>query len=87
MTKAEVIWLLIRVAGLYFIFQSTEVAIGTFGALLVAGQEPGLMSRSAGVLLPAIIRIVFYAWLGIYLLNDGNKFFQMLNRRPDDAGG
>jgi len=86
MTKAEVIWLLIRIAGLYFIFQSTEVAISTFGALIVAGETPGLISKSTGVLLPAIVRIVFYAWLGIYLLNDGTKFFQMLNRRPDDAG-
>jgi hypothetical protein len=86
MTKAEVIWLLIRVAGLYFIYQSIEVAISTFGVLLVASEAPGVMSKSAGVLLPAIIRIVFYAWLGIYLLNDGSKFFQMLNRRPDDVG-
>lgn len=86
MTKTEVTWLLIRVAGLYFIYQSIEVAISILGVLFVAGEAPGVMSKSTGVLLPAIIRIVFYAWLGIYLLNDGSKFFQMLNRRPDDAG-
>ncbi len=86
MTKAEVIWLLIRVAGLYFIYQSIEATISTFGVLLVAGEARSGISKSAGVLLPSIIRIVFYAWLGIYLLNDGSKFFQMLNRRPDDEG-
>jgi len=86
MTRAEIIWLLIRVAGLYFIYQSTEVAISTFGVLIVASGAPGVVSKSAGVFLPAIIKIVFYAWLGMYLLNDGSKFFQMLNRRPDDRG-
>ena len=85
MTKAEVIWLLIKIAGLYFIYQSIEVAISSFGALIVAGAARDGISNSGGIFLPAVIRIVLYAWLGIYLLNDGSKFFQLLDRRPVDA--
>lgn len=85
MTKAEVVWLLIRIAGLYFIYQSIEIAISTFGALLVVSEARHGIPNSGGLLIPAIIRIVLYAWLGIHLLNDGGKFFRLLNRRPDDA--
>ena len=86
MTKTEIIWLLIRIAGLYFIYQSIELVISSFGVYLVASETPGMVSKSAGVLLPSIIRIIFCAVLGGYLLTDGDKFIQMLNRRPEYTG-
>lgn len=86
MTKAEVIWLLVRIVGLYLIYQAVEVTISTFGVLVVASEAPGVVSKSAGVLLPTLFRIVLYACLGIYLLSDGSELFRLLSHRPDDAG-
>ena len=83
MTKREVVWLLIRIAGLWFLWQATENVFSVISSFMVASSDPQLSCRSAGLLLPTVVRAGVYLIVGLYCLIGGNVFFQLLNRQPD----
>lgn len=83
MSKKDVIWLLIRIAGLYLIWQSVQSLVALSSGLVAAGNTPGLLSVSAGVFFQSILRIGLYLSLGFYMLLNGKLFFHLLSRQPD----
>lgn len=83
MNKKDVIWLLIRIAGLYFLWQSVEGVFALSSSYIVASNTPDLLSRSAGIFLQSIVRIGTYLSLGLYMLLNGRLIFDMLSRQPD----
>jgi len=86
MTKREVIWLLIRLAGLWFLWQSIENVIVLSSSYLQTSQNPELLSRSAAVFLQLIWQTGFHFVAGLYCLSGGNALFKLLSReRPDDG--
>lgn len=88
MTKRQVIWLLIRLAGLWFLWQSvtSAVALGWLGTYLQASEESGLLPKSTGFLfLQSVVLLGVYLALGLYCLRSGTALFNLLNREdPDD---
>jgi preprotein translocase subunit SecG len=84
--KREVIWLLIRLAGLWLLWQSLEDAVTLMSSYLTAIQEANLMSRSTWVLVAMFLRMGIHLALGLYCLGAGNLFFDLLNREKPDNG-
>ena len=86
MNKREVIWLLIRLAGLWLLWQAVEDAITLMSSYLTAIEQTNLLSRSTWVLVAMFLRMGIHLALGLYCLSAGNLFFDLLNReKPDDG--
>jgi hypothetical protein len=83
MKTNDVIWLLIRIAGLYFLWQCFESVVALISNFVAFSESPGLLEKSTGVQLQILLRIGLYLGLGIYMLANGSLFFQVLNRQPD----
>lgn len=83
MNKKQVIWLLIRLAGIWFVWQSLENAIGIVSSYWVASNEPRLLSASGGVFLSLTIRMVVYLVIGLYCLGGGELIFSLLTKERD----
>lgn len=86
MTKKEVIWLLIRLAGLWFLWEFIANGITLLTTYAHASQDEQLLARSAAVFMQLIIQIGVYLGLGIYCVRFGDLFFDVLNREDPDAG-
>ncbi len=85
MTKKQVVWLLIRVAGLYFFWQSLTLTVSVSGAYALAGEEPELLAKASKAFLQAVVLAVLYRVLSLYCLGSGDAFFYLLNREPEDG--
>ena len=83
MNKKEVIWLLIRIAGLYLIWQSVQSLVALSSGLVAAINTPRLWSVSAGVFFQSVLQIGLYLSLGFYMLLNGRLFYHLLSREPD----
>lgn len=83
MTKKDVIWLLIRIAGFYFLWQGVEIIINMISTLVLASGTPNLMAGSGGVFLKLLLQISLYFGLGLYMLVNGSLFFHMFSREPE----
>ncbi|HVF44093.1 MAG TPA: hypothetical protein VM936_13810 [Pyrinomonadaceae bacterium] len=87
MRKTEVIWLIIRVVGLYFLWQSVETVIALVANFKVASATPGLLANSGGVFMQLIFKAGLYCVLGLYCVGDGRVFFHVLDKESDNLGG
>jgi hypothetical protein len=83
--KKKAIWLLIRLAGLWFILQLIENTVALISSYYIANSTPGLLAKSTGVLLATILRMVLYLILGLYCLGGGQALFNLLNRESDEV--
>ncbi|HEY0546306.1 MAG TPA: hypothetical protein VGC91_13080 [Pyrinomonadaceae bacterium] len=83
MTKKDVIWLLIRISGLYFILQGIESLLGLWASLITVNNSPGMLKNSAGVLLQSFLLTAIYFSFGIYMVSNGSFFYRLLSRQPD----
>jgi hypothetical protein len=83
MTKKEIVWLLIRLAGFYFIWRGVEGLIGLLSSFVTAMMEPALFSKSGGIFLQSFLMTGFYLWIGFYLMGDCRFIFRLLNSQPD----
>ena len=83
MTKKEVIWLLIRLAGLYFLWQCVASLFGVLSTLTISQASLDFLARSSGLLLTSALLMLVYLALGLYLLTNGELLFFWLNREPD----
>ncbi|HEV7892529.1 MAG TPA: hypothetical protein VGP08_18090 [Pyrinomonadaceae bacterium] len=83
MTKREVVWLIVRLAGLYFLWNAVTSSLGLFASLQLL--DGAATPRGAGaVLLQALVVTAFYAVIGLYCVNDGRVFFNVLNREASE---
>jgi hypothetical protein len=86
MTKPQVIWLSIRLAGVWFLWQSIENAVALLSTYLQVSQDRELLSRSSAILLQIVLLMGVHTALGIYCLGGGTLLFNLLNReKPDDG--
>jgi hypothetical protein len=86
MTKRQVVWLLIRGAGLWFLLQSVVYSNTLTSTYLHASQDPDLFSRSTGVFVQLILQVGLNLFLGVYCVRFGSMFFFLLNRENIDDG-
>ncbi|HKG15469.1 MAG TPA: hypothetical protein VKB12_19265 [Pyrinomonadaceae bacterium] len=83
MTKREVVWLVVGLAGLYFLWNVVTSSSGLFAGLRLL--DGSATPRGAGaVFLQALLVTAFYAALGLYCVNDGRFFVNILSR---ESGG
>jgi len=89
MNKREAIWILIRLVGLWFFWQTLENAMLIVTNYLLVSQQPGLLSKSGGVFFQITVRMVIYLGFSIYCLGAGDMIYSLLNHEPpvlDDYG-
>jgi hypothetical protein len=82
MSKKEVIWLLIRIAGVYFLWLGVESLVTLISNYVVASGSPELLSRSARVFLQSVLLIGLHFSLGLYMLVNGSLLFRGLDQQP-----
>jgi len=83
MTKKEIVWLLIRIAGAYLLWQGVGSSVGLVANLAFASSTPELLSKSAGAFLGPVVMTGLDLSLGLYLLINGRVVFNLLSDRPD----
>ena len=82
MSKRDVAWLVVRLAGLYFIWNAVTSSLGLFASLRLF--DGSATPRGAGlVFFEALVVTALYAALGLYCVNDGRFFVNILNRESD----
>jgi hypothetical protein len=79
MNKREVVWLLVRLIGLYLLYLAATTSISLLGTLLTALQAE-IASRSMLMFFPSALLAVMEGIAGFYLLNTGTVLFNILAR-------
>jgi predicted membrane protein len=86
MTKREIVWLIVKLIGVYFLYEAAASALGLIGTIFtlisVAGRYLGADDKFNffKVIAWAIAMTFLYGWIGWYLINDGRLLFALLNR-------
>jgi hypothetical protein len=80
MKKREIVWLVIKVIGLYFIYEAVTSGLKLIASFIVAFQAPELFYKSIGIFIPQIVLVALCAIIANYLLRDGRLVFDILNR-------
>jgi hypothetical protein len=83
MNKQEVVWLIIRLIGLYLLYCAVTASINFLGTFMTAIQTPSLLEKSLGLFAQAIFLIAIQGIVGIYLLRDGGILFDILQSEGD----
>ena len=93
MTKREIVWLIVKLIGVYFIYEAVMAALSLIGSIftLISLGGDRNISREASnnflrVISWAFAMTVFYGGIGWHLIQDGSFLFQILNREePPDS--
>lgn len=80
MKKSEVVWLAVKLIGLFCIYSAVTSTLTFLSSFLLALQNPELFRKSVIIFLQSIAMIGIYGIVGNYLLRDGKFLFDVLNR-------
>jgi hypothetical protein len=86
MTKREIVWLIVKLIGAYFLYEAATSALGLSGTIftLISVADRHLRDDDKlnffKVIAWAIGTTFFYGWIGWYLIKDGRLLFAILNR-------
>jgi len=93
-TKDQVAWLLIRLAGLWLLWQAAEGTVTLISSYLFVIQNnygaetTQFLTRSAGVFWQFGLGIALHLALGVFCLSKGgNVLFYILTGENGDSGG
>lgn len=86
MTKKQVIWILIRLAGLWFLFQAVTGAITLFTTYFHTSQDERLLEKSTWLFLQQAGQMFLSFAIGLYCAADGRILFELLNRENPFSG-
>ena len=88
MTKNQVVWLLIRLAGVWLLWQAVEGIVTLISAYLVVIENDQFPPRSAGVFWQMALSLALHLALGVFCLSaGGNALFYILTREDGDSNG
>lgn len=82
MNKREMVWLLIRIAGVCLLVNTCRYVFIVLENLMMVEQvdlREKLLSQSSGLIKAWIIEAIISLIVGLYLLGDGRLLFQLLN--------
>ena len=85
MTKKELSWLLIRIAGLWLLWQAIQSGLILITSYLTASEKGDLLSRSTWVLGQMLLQTIVNLALGMYCVFGGNVLFQILESENVDS--
>ncbi|MCD9189057.1 MAG: hypothetical protein LUM44_21750 [Pyrinomonadaceae bacterium] len=80
MKKSEIVWLTVKIIGLYCIYSAVTNILTFLSSFLLALQNPELFKKSVIIFLQSIVIIALYGIIGNYLLRNGKFLFDILNR-------
>ncbi len=86
MNKREVVWLIIRLIGVYLLYLAAITSISLLGTLLTALQAPELASRSVLLFVSPGLLAIMEGIAGFYLVNSGTILFNILAREEPRIG-
>jgi hypothetical protein len=87
-TKNEVAWLLIRLAGIWLLWQAVEGTVTLISTYLFLIENDQLNPRSAGVFWQMGLSVALHLALGVFCLSaGGNILFHIVTREDEDAKG
>ena len=84
MNKSEVVWLIVRLAGLYFFWQAFEALVALLTSLGALSGARGVLEATGWVIGQLLLKAFVYVVLGIYCVDNGKLFFSILNREAAD---
>jgi hypothetical protein len=83
-TKREVVWLLVRLAGLYLLVQAFHESVAlAAGLYTVLNSGSDLANDYAGLFFVGFLRLAFLGGLGLHLMRDGKGLFRLLSNESD----
>ena len=85
MTKKEVAWLLIRLAGVLLLWQAIAGAVTLVNSYLFVSENAELLSRSGGVFWQMILLMLINLAFGLYCVFGGSVLFQILDSENVDS--
>ncbi|HEX8734727.1 MAG TPA: hypothetical protein VF721_05340 [Pyrinomonadaceae bacterium] len=86
MTKREIVWLIVKLIGVYFLYEAVASALSLVGSIFtlisIAGRYLGEDDKYnfSKIIAWTIGVMFFYGWIGWYLIKDGRLLFALLNR-------
>ena len=80
MNKREVVWLIIRLIGIYFLYSAITGSIIGAASFLTALQTPHIAAASVALFLPSFFILAFEGIFGFYLCTNGIALFNILVR-------
>jgi hypothetical protein len=79
-TKQEFIQVMVRVIGVCLLALGAWYSMNLLGNMIALSNMPRLTTNAGPVFIDLIIRIVVLLLGGSYLIRDGKKLFDVLNR-------
>jgi len=87
-TKNEVAWLLIRLAGIWLLWQAVEGTVTLISSYLFLIENNQLLPRSGGVFWQIGLSVALHLALGVFCLSaGGNILFHIVTREDEDSKG
>jgi len=88
MTKKQVIWLIIRLVGVWFCWEALNTTATVLGTLtlmadLESGQQVVTKATSGMAFIQIVLGGVLKLVVGVYCVGGGEFLFSLLNREPD----
>ncbi len=80
MNKKEVVWVIVRLIGVYLLYLAAITSISLLGTLLTALQMPEVPSKSILMFVPTGLLAIMEGVAGFYLVNSGTVLFNILAR-------
>jgi hypothetical protein len=84
MKKSEVVWLIVKLAGVYFCWLAFEASLTLLASLGALSGARGMPGATGWVIVPLMLKAGVYAALGFYCVENGSLFFSILNRESAD---
>jgi hypothetical protein len=78
LNKKEVVWLIIRLIGLWLVWEAIE-STAPLITLITTGPVSNYLLTFVLAILRSLARIIFYLAVGIYFLKGGGVIFDLLN--------
>jgi hypothetical protein len=85
-TKKQIVWLLIRLAGLWFLFQAVTGLVTLITTYFHTSQDERLLEKSTWLFLQQAGQIFLSFAIGLYCAGDGRILFELLNRENPFSG-
>lgn len=87
MTKKQLAWLIVRVIGVFSLYNALKYAFIVFeNVMMTSNIDNGnvLLEKGAGLISGWIVEGIVYLLIGLYLIIDGRVLFNLFNRESNE---
>lgn len=88
MNKKQIIWLIIRLVGIWFCWEAVQTTATILNTIAIFG-EVGATNRvvaeaASGMMIQIVLGGIVKLAIGLYCVGGGEILFSLLNREPDN---